>query len=431
MIDRYTYPEMGQIWSQENEYRKWLDVELVASEAMCELGLIPYDALQVILNKANFESQRIQEIEKETQHDLIAFIQAVSEQVGDEAKYIHMGLTSSDVKDTATSLLMREAGELLLKDLHQLDAALQKRAKEHKFTVMMGRSHGVHAEPVTFGLKLALWLSETRRNIERLEAAIKRVSYGKISGAVGTYANIDPKIEELVCAKLGLSRAEVSTQILQRDRHAEFLNTLALIASSLDKFATEIRNLQRTDILEVEENFAKGQKGSSAMPHKRNPITAERVAGLARVVRANALAGMENVALWHERDMTHSSVERVILPDSCTLLDYMLKKFTNVIENLNVYPENMLNNLNRTHGLIWSQRVLLSLVDKGVTRQDGYVWVQENALRAWNKGTNFKDLVLADQRIMQHLTISEVEELFDYQYHLKHIDEIFARLGLE
>lgn len=431
MIDRYTYPEMGQIWSQENEYRKWLDVELVASEAMCELGLIPYDALQVILNKANFESQRIHEIEKETQHDLIAFIQAVSEQVGDEAKYIHMGLTSSDVKDTATSLLMREAGELLLKDLHQLDAALQKRAKEHKFTVMMGRSHGVHAEPVTFGLKLALWLSETRRNIERLEAAIKRVSYGKISGAVGTYANIDPKIEELVCAKLGLSRAEVSTQILQRDRHAEYLNTLALIASSLDKFATEIRNLQRTDILEVEENFAKGQKGSSAMPHKRNPITAERVAGLARVVRANALAGMENVALWHERDMTHSSVERVILPDSCTLLDYMLKKFTNVIENLNVYPENMLNNLNRTHGLIWSQRVLLSLVDKGVTRQDGYVWVQENALRAWNKGTNFKDLVLADQRIMQHLTISEVEELFDYQYHLKHIDEIFARLGLE
>lgn len=431
MIDRYTYPEMGQIWSQENEYRKWLDVELVASQAMCELGLIPNDALEVILSKADFEAERIQEIEKETHHDLIAFIQAVSEKVGDEAKYIHMGLTSSDVKDTATSLLMREAGELLLKDLQQLDEALQKRAKEHKFTVMMGRSHGIHAEPVTFGLKMALWLSETRRNIERLEAAIKRISYGKISGAVGTYANIDPQVEALVCAKLGLARAEVSTQILQRDRHAEFLNTLALIASSLDKFATEIRNLQRTDILEVEENFAKGQKGSSAMPHKRNPITAERVAGLARVVRANALAGMENVALWHERDMTHSSVERVILPDSCTLLDYMLKKFTNVIENLNVYPENMLNNLNRTHGLIWSQRVLLALVDKGVTRQDGYVWVQENALKAWNKGTSFKQLILDDQRIMQHLTASEVEDLFDYRYHLKHIDEVFARLGLE
>lgn len=428
MIERYTYPEMGKIWEPQNEFQKWLDVEIYACEIMAELGEIPKEALEVIKQKAGFKLERIYEIENETHHDLIAFLKAVSEEVGEEAKYIHLGLTSSDVKDTALSVLMKEASEIILEDLKKLQQALKAKALEHKYTVMMGRTHGIHAEPITFGLKMALWYFEIKRNIARLENAADSIKVGKISGAVGTYANIDPKIEAYVCEKLGLKPADVSTQILQRDRHAEFMTTLGIIASSLDKFATEIRNLQRTDILEVEEMFRAGQKGSSAMPHKRNPITAERVSGLARVVRSNALAAMENVALWHERDMTHSSTERVIIPDSTILIDYMLRKFTNVIENLIVYPDNMKDNLNRTHGLIYSQRVLLALIDKGVTRNDAYDWVQRNALKAWNEKTAFKGLILADQEVMNYLTKEDVEELFDINYHLQQLDEIFSRI---
>lgn len=431
MIERYTYPEMGKIWSAENEFRKWLDVEVVACEAMSELGQVPDEALAVIKAKANFKLERIYEIEKETQHDLIAFLQAVAEEVGDEAKYIHMGLTSSDVKDTALSLLMVEAADTIKVEIEALAVALRKRAKEHKLTVMIGRTHGIHGEPVTFGLKMALWLAEVERHLDRLAEVRQRLAVGKISGAVGTYANIDPQVEQLVCQKLGLNPVKVATQIIQRDRHAEFLNYLGLLASTLDKFATEIRNLQRTDILEVEEYFNKGQKGSSAMPHKRNPITCERVSGLARVVRSNAMAGMENVSLWHERDMTHSSAERVILPDSTILIHYMLRKFTGVVDNLLVYPENMMRNVNRTQGLLFSQRVMLALIDKGMSRQEAYGWVQENALKAWNQEIFFKDLVLGDARIMGWLSTEEVEELFDLGYHLKNIDHIFSRMGLE
>ena len=428
MIERYTYPQMKRIWEPQNEFQKWLDVEIYACEILAELGQIPSEALDVIKTKAGFKLERIYEIERETHHDLIAFLKAVSEEVGEEAKYIHLGLTSSDVKDTALSVLMKEAGELIVKDLEKLTTALKNKALEHKYTVMIGRTHGVHGEPLTFGLKMALWYFETKRNINRMNNALESIKVGKLSGAVGTYANIDPRIEAYVCEKLGLKAAEVSTQILQRDRHAEFLSTLGIIASSLDKFATEIRNLQRTDILEVEEMFAKGQKGSSAMPHKRNPITCERITGLARVVRSNALAGMENVALWHERDMTHSSVERVIIPDSTSLIDYMLQKFTNVIENLIVYPDNMQRNIYRTHGLIFSQRVLLELIDRGVTRNAAYDWVQRNALKAWNNKTDFKQLIKDDTDISKYIEDNIVEELFNTDYHLQKIDEIFARI---
>ncbi len=430
MIDRYTLPEMGRIWAPENKFRTWLEVEIAACEAMTDLGMIPAADLQVIKEKANFDVQRIDEIEQVTNHDMIAFLTNVAEYVGEPSKYIHMGMTSSDVLETAMALQMRAAADLILDKLRRLREILARRAQEYKKTLMMGRTHGIHAEPVTFGLKMALWVMETDRNIVRMERAKETVSAGKISGAVGTFANIDPRVEELVCQRLGLKAAEVSTQTLQRDRHAEYMTTLAVIASSLDKFATEIRNLQRTDILEVEEMFAKGQKGSSAMPHKRNPIIAERVAGLARVIRGNAVAALENVALWHERDITHSSVERVIIPDSTILLDYMLAKFNAIMDNLIVYPENMMKNLNKTLGLIFSQRVLLALVEKGLLRETAYAWVQRNTLRAWQEQQEFKSLLLQDEDITKHLTATEIEDLFDYSYHLKQVDTIFKRAGL-
>lgn len=431
MIGRYTLPEMGSVWEPQNRFQKMLDVEIFACEAMTDMGLIPQDALADIKSKASFDIKRIEEIEQVTRHDVIAFLTAVAEEVGDASKYIHMGMTSSDVLDTALSSQMKEAAELLLARLRKLRYVLAKKAVKYKYTLMVGRTHGIHAEPVTFGLKMALWTMEMDRSIERLLKAKEIISVGKISGAVGTFANIDPRVEEHVCRRMDLKPALVSTQIVQRDRHAEFLTSLAVIGSSLDKFATEIRNLQRTDILEVEEPFAKGQKGSSAMPHKKNPITVERVAGLSRVLRGNALAAMENVALWHERDITHSSVERVIIPDSCIVLDYMLYLFTNVIENLNVYEDNMRANMNKTLGLVFSQQVMLALVDKGILRETAYEWVQRNALYAWQTKTDFEYLILQDKDIMSYLSNEEVDQLFDYDYHTRHIDYIFRRAGLD
>lgn len=429
MIDRYTLPEMKAIWSQENKFRKWLEVEICVCEALAEKGVVPADALWEIKEKANFTVERIEEIEAVTNHDVIAFLTCVAEYVGDASKYIHLGMTSSDVLDTALAVQIKEAGEQILQRMHKLRDVLLAKAEEHRYTVMIGRTHGIHAEPTTFGLKMLLWVAETERNIKRLENAITTISAGKISGAVGTYANIDPSVEEHVCSRLGLKPARVSTQVLQRDRHAEFMTTLAVIGSSLDKFATEIRNLQRTDILEAEEFFKKGQKGSSAMPHKRNPITTERISGLARLLRGNALAALENVALWHERDISHSSVERVIIPDSTITLDYMLYKFTNIMENLIVYPENMKKNLEKTHGLIFSQRVLLALVDHGLTREKAYEMVQRNAMQTWNTGTDFRQLLLDDVEVTNILSEKEINELFDLGYHLKHVDDVYKRFG--
>ena len=376
MIDRYCYPEMRELWELESKYRHWLEVELAVCDAQAQLGLIPGDAAKTIRQKASFTVARIAEIEKETDHDLISFIKACTEHMGEEQRFFHLGMTSYDIEDTALGLQLMKACNIILQDIDDLTAALAERALEHKHTVMIGRTHGIHAEPVTFGLKLAVWISEMQRNTERLQRAKESVASGKVSGAVGTYANIDPRIEALVCDRLGLRASKASTQILQRDRHAEYLAALAIIAASLEKFAMEIRNLQRTDILEVEEPFRKGQRGSSAMPHKRNPVTCERICGQARVVRANALIGLENVALWHERDITNSSAERVALPDSSSLVDYMLRRFTGVMKELNVYPDRMLENLNRTHGVIYSQQVLLALIDKGWTREDAYKLVQ-------------------------------------------------------
>lgn len=430
MIERYTLPEMGSIWTEENRLRKWLQIEVLACEAQAQLGLIPQEALRQIQEKADFDLDRVREIESITHHDVIAFLTAVAEKVGDASKYIHMGMTSSDVLDTALALQMREAADLLLKRLAKLQEILAAKAREYKFALMIGRSHGIHAEPTTFGLKMALWHQEIGRQIERLRAALETVSVGMISGAVGTFANIDPRVEEYVCAKLGLKPAGVTTQIIQRDRHAEFINTLALIGSSLDKFATELRHLQRTEVLETEEPFAKGQKGSSAMPHKKNPIISERISGLARLLRGHAVTAMENVALWHERDISHSSAERVILPDSTILLDYMLDKFTFVMKNLVVHRENMLKNLEETRGLVFSQRVLLSLIEKGVLRETAYAWVQRNALKAWEEKCSFKQLIQADEEIGAYLTPAEIADLFDYTYHLKHVEYIFQRIGL-
>jgi len=422
---------MSAIWSEEYRFKKWLEVEIAVCEAMAELGKIPPRALEEIKKKAGFEISRIKEIEKTTKHDVIAFLTAVAERVGESSKYIHMGMTSSDVLDTALALQMKEATSLILSCMEKLKEAVAKQARKHKYTLMIGRSHGVHAEPITFGLKMALWYKEIERNIQRVKRAGENISVGKISGAVGTFANIDPRVEEYVCRKLGLKPAEVSTQIIQRDRHAEYMASLAVSASSLEKFATEIRNLQRTEILEVEEMFSRGQKGSSAMPHKRNPITCERISGLARVIRGNALAAMENVSLWHERDISHSSVERIIIPDSTILLHYMLVKFTEIVENLNVYPERMMKNLNLTGGLIFSQRILLALIEKGLLREDAYSLVQRNALEAWEKGKNFKDLIMNDKDIAKYLSEKEIDSLFDFDYHTKNIDYIFKRAGLD
>ncbi|MFA4884831.1 MAG: adenylosuccinate lyase [Desulfotomaculaceae bacterium] len=431
MIDRYTLPEMKQIWSEENKFRKWLDVEIYACEAMADLGRVPAQALQEIKEKASFNIQRIAEIEAITNHDIIAFTTNVGEYVGEAAKYIHLGLTSSDVLDTALAALMKEAGQHILTRLRRIREALLEKAVQHRGTMMIGRTHGIHAEPITFGLKMLLWVDETDRNIQRMERAVETVSVGKISGAVGTYANIDPRVEAHVCARLGLKPALVSTQVLQRDRHAEYLTTIAVIGSSLDKFATELRTLQRTDILEVEENFKKGQKGSSAMPHKRNPITGERISGLARLLRGNALAAMENVPLWNERDISHSSVERVIIPDSTITLDYMLAKFNDIITNLLVYPENMKKNIERTNGLIFSQRVLLYLVDeKGLSRERAYELVQRNAMETWRTGKSFLDLLLGDKDVTALAETNEISRLFNYNYHLKNIDLIYKRFDL-
>lgn len=430
MIDRYTLPKMGKIWEDQNRFQKMLDVEVKACEAFAKEGLMPKDALSEIKKRARFDVERIKEIEKDTKHDVIAFILNVSENVGEAAKYIHMGLTSSDVLDTSLSLLMRQAADLLIEDLRRLNIALAKKARKYKNTVCVGRTHGVHAEPSTFGLKFALFYAETQRNIERLKQAKDVISYGKLSGAVGTFANIDPAVEKYVCKKLELKPAPISTQILQRDRHAQFLTTLAIIGSSLEKFATEIRNLQRTEILEAEEYFSEEQKGSSAMPHKRNPVTCERVAGLARVLRANALAAMENIPLWHERDITHSSVERIIIPDSCILLDYMLNTFVDIVLHLAVYPERMIENLNKTKGLIFSQRVLLMLIGKGTSRREAYDLVQRCAMRVWKENIDFRAVLMEDNDIARFLAHEDIESCFDLNYYTKNVDKIYKRIGL-
>jgi adenylosuccinate lyase len=430
VIERYTDPEMGHIWSLNNRYQKFLRVELAVCEVQTERGVIPKEAWNEIRKKAKFDIKRIDEIEAVTHHDVIAFLTSVAEFVGPSSRYIHMGMTSSDMLDTATSLQLKESGELIRKNLTGLRQVLGKRALEFKNTVCIGRSHGIHAEPMTFGLKLALWYDETRRHMERLHQAIETVSVGKISGSVGTFAHLDPIVEEMTCKKLGIRPAPISTQVVQRDRHAFYLNVLAGIGATLEKIAIEIRHLQRTEVLEAEEYFAKGQKGSSSMPHKRNPIICERIAGLARLLRANALAGLENVALWHERDISHSSVERVILPDSNILIYYMLKKAKALIENLLVYPENMRNNLEKTNGLIFSQVLMLRLVEKGLTREEAYRIVQTPAMACWKTGKSYQEVTRKDSKILKNLSQSEIDQCFDLKYHLRNVDRIFQRVGL-
>ncbi|MDD2233978.1 MAG: adenylosuccinate lyase [Desulfitobacteriaceae bacterium] len=430
MIERYTLPEMGKVWTDENRLALWLKVEIAACEGWAKIGKIPEEAVKIIREKAAFSWERVKKIEEVTRHDVIAFLTNVAENVGDEAKYIHMGMTSSDVLDTALSLQLVEATDILLAKIDNLIKVLARRAKEHRDTLMMGRTHGIHAEPITLGLKFALWYDEMIRQKQRLLFAREEIRVGKISGAVGTFANVHPQVEEWACQQLNLKPAPVSTQIIQRDRHAFYASTLACIASSLDKVATELRNLQRTDVHEVEEAFAKGQKGSSAMPHKKNPITPERISGLARVLRGNAQVAFENVVLWHERDISHSSAERVILPDSTIALDYMLHKMIELIDGLQVFPEQMKTNIDKVCGLIFSQRVMLALVDKGMSRETAYEWVQRNAMLAWRTRENFKDLVQRDQEISNYLTKEEIDLLFDYSYHTKHVVDIFKRMGL-
>ncbi|EAD5766161.1 TPA: adenylosuccinate lyase [Listeria innocua] len=430
MLERYTRKEMGNIWTEQNRYQAWLEVEILACEAWAELGDIPKEDVKKIRANAKFDVERIHEIELETRHDVVAFTRSVSESLGEERKWVHYGLTSTDVVDTANSYLLKQANEILRKDLENFIAIIGEKAKEHKYTVTMGRTHGVHAEPTTFGLKLALWYEEMKRNLERFNFAADGVEFGKISGAVGTYANIDPFVEAYVCEKLGTTPAPISTQTLQRDRHAEYLATLALIATSVEKFAVEVRALQKSEVREVEEFFAKGQKGSSAMPHKRNPIGSENVTGLARVIRGHMVTAYENVPLWHERDISHSSAERIILPDSTILLDYILNRFGNIVKNLTVFPENMKRNMDRTLGLIYSQRVLLALIDKGLAREAAYDVVQPRAMEAWEKQVPFRELVEQDATITENLSAEEIADCFDYNYHLKNVDLIFDRLGL-
>ncbi len=430
VIDRYTRPEMGKIWQEENRFRIWLEIEVLACEAQAALGVIPAEAAKTIREKGKFDVASINRIEQEVKHDVIAFLTNVGSYVGPDSRFIHLGMTSSDVLDTCLAVQMKQSGYLLLSGLEKLKDVLAERAKEFKNTLMVGRTHGIHAEPITFGLKLALWHDETKRNIDRLNASVERVSVGQVSGAVGTFEHLSPKVEEFVCARLGLKPAPVSTQVLQRDRHAEFLSVIALIGSSLEKFATEIRHLQKTEVLEAEEYFSKGQKGSSAMPHKRNPIASERVAGLSRVLRGNALATMENVALWHERDITHSSVERIIIPDSCILLDFILHEITNIIDKLVVYPENMLKNLKKTHGLIFSQSVMLALTKAGMKREDAYRIVQSAAMETWDHGKDFKELLLDNSEVRSSINEEELAGLFDMKQSTKNVDYIFQRAGL-
>ena len=430
MISRYARPRMMAIWEPQHRFDTWLRVELLACEAWAELGKVPREALAVIRKRAGYDLNRIQEIEREVRHDVVAFVSAVAERVGPEARYIHLGLTSYDVVDTALAVQLQEAATILIEELEALRLVLADLARRNKQTVMVGRTHGVHAEPLTFGLKLALWYTEAGRDLDRLRRAKETVAYGKLSGAVGTFAHLPPFVEQYVCVRLGLTPAPISSQILSRDRHAEFLLTLALIGASLDKFATEIRHLQRTEVLEVEEPFVEGQKGSSAMPHKRNPVACEQVSGLARLLRSYAQAGLENVPLWHERDISHSSVERVVLPDATILLDYLLVRFRGILEGLQTYPDRMRQNLELTGGLVFSEAVLLALVDKGLGRDEAYRLVQRHAMKAWESREPFKPLLLADPEVRRHLSPAEIENCFDLGYHLRHLDEIFARVGL-
>ena len=430
MISRYTRPEMANIWTEQNKFEAWLKVELYACEAWSELGIIPKEDVQVLWDKASFDVDRILEIEQETRHDVIAFTRAVSETLGEEKKWVHYGLTSTDVVDTALSYLIKQANDLLEADLDRFIGILAEKAQAHKYDIMMGRTHGVHAEPTTFGLKLALWYEEMKRNKKRFMAARETIEFGKMSGAVGTFANIDPFIESYVCDKLGIQAAPISTQTLQRDRHAEYMSTLALIATSIEKMATEIRGLQKTETREVEEFFAKGQKGSSAMPHKRNPIGSENMTGLARVIRGHMMTAYENVPLWHERDISHSSAERIIIPDATILLNYMLNRFGNIVKNLTVFPDNMRRNMDRTFGIIFSQRILLGLIEKGWSREAAYDAVQPKAMQAWEEETMFRTLIEEDKEMGALFTSEELDELFDPRYHVRRVDTIFERCGL-
>lgn len=431
MIERYTLPEMGELWNDLYKYKTWLQVEIAVCEAQAELGYIPSEAVDEIKAKADFDPERILAIEAEVRHDVIAFLTNVNEYVGEAGRYIHLGMTSSDMLDTALSLQLVESLKVIKTHVENLIQAIRYKAQEHRTTVMIGRSHGIHAEPITFGFKLAGWLAEMMRHRDRLTHLEEKIAVGKISGAVGTYANIDPRIEALACQKLGLRPDTASTQVISRDIHAEFMNALALLAASIERFAVEIRNLQRTDVLEVEEFFSKGQKGSSAMPHKRNPIRSERLTGCARIIRGNAMAALENVALWHERDISHSSVERVILPDSCILVHFMLVEMTNLVKKLLVYPENMKRNMNVYGGVVFSQRVLLSLVDKGLSREEAYAIVQSLAHTAWNtEGGDFRALVSNDDRVQTHLSSEEIDACFDPNHHLRNLDEVYQRLGI-
>ena len=428
MIPRYTRKEMGKIWEPENQFRKWLEIELLACEALNKLGKIPDSSLKRIRKRASFNMERIDEIEREVKHDVIAFLTCVSEGVGEDARYIHVGLTSSDILDTSFSLLLRDASELIIKDIERLLAVLKEKAFRYKKTVMIGRTHGIHAEPITFGFKMALWYEEMKRNLVRMQRTKETISYGKISGAVGTFAHISPFVEDYVCKKLGLQPEPISTQIIQRDRHAEYFATLAIIASSLDAFAQEIRLLQRTEVREAEEFFSKGQKGSSAMPHKRNPVLSENISGLARVVRSYVLAALENVPLWHERDISHSSVERVIGPDSTILVDFMLNRFISIVEQLVVYPEQMENNVKLTRGIFFSQAIMLRLIERGLSREDAYRVVQRSALKAWDEGKDFKSIISKDATIKKYLPQKEIDQCCELNYYLKYIDEIFVRV---
>ncbi|HEY9764467.1 MAG TPA: adenylosuccinate lyase [Trichocoleus sp.] len=431
LIERYTLPEMGELWTELYKYKTWLRVEIAVCEAQAELGYIPQDAVDEIKAKANFDPKRILEIEAEVRHDVIAFLTNVNEYVGEAGRYIHLGMTSSDMIDTALSLQLVDSLQVIMAHVENLIQAIRYKAQEHRDTIMIGRSHGIHAEPITFGFKLAGWLAEMLRHRERLIGLQDRIAVGQISGAVGTYANIDPKIEELTCQKLGLKPDTASTQVISRDIHAEFMNALALLAASIERFAVEIRNMQRTDVLEVEEFFSKGQKGSSAMPHKRNPIRSERLTGCARIIRGNAMATLENVALWHERDISHSSVERVVLPDSCILTHFMLVETTDLVRNLLVYPENMKRNMNVYGGVVFSQRVLLTLVGKGLSREESYAIVQSCAHTAWNtEGGDFRKLISQDERVQKHLSPEEIAECFDPNVHLRNLDAVYQRLGI-
>lgn len=428
MIERYTLPEMGAIWSLQNKFQKWLDVEIAVCEVHAEDRIIPQDALEQIKSKAAFTVERVNEIEKTTDHDVIAFTTNLAENIGEAARFVHYGLTSSDVVDTANALLLKEACDILLAKIDELLPVLKRRAYEFKDTPQIGRTHGIHAEPTSFGLVWALWYSETQRNRERLVRAKEAVAVGKISGAVGAFAHLSPDVEERVCAKLGLKAADVSTQVIQRDRYAEYLCTLAIVASTLEKIALQVRHWQRTEVREAQEKFKTGQKGSSAMPHKRNPILSERICGMARTVRANSIVGLENVALWHERDISHSSAERIVLPDSSATLDYILAKATSLLDTLIVYPENMLKNLNLTRGLVFSGQLLLALTQKGVSREDAYAWTQRNAMKVWDEGGDYQGLINKDADISSRLSAEEIARVFDVKHYLRNVEIVFERV---